>query len=64
MGKDICRLLAEDLQLREETRSILTDELAKNEESMLIRQILEFHRLKRYAEVRAALALLESALRK
>jgi hypothetical protein len=30
---------------------------------MLIRQILEIRRLKRYAEIRAALALLESALR-
>jgi predicted nucleotidyltransferase len=62
MGKDICRLLAEDLPLREETRSILTDELAKNEESLLIRQILEFHRFKRYAEVRGALALLKDEL--
>jgi predicted nucleotidyltransferase len=63
MGKDLCRLLADDLPLREETYHILADELAKNEESMLIRQILEFHRWKRYAEVRGALALLEDALR-
>ena len=64
MGRDICQLLAEDLPLHEETHRILADELAKREESMLIRQILESHRLKRYAEVRAALVLLESALRK
>lgn len=63
MGKDICQLVAEDLPLREETRRILADELARKEESMLIRQILESHRLKRYAEVRGALALLESALK-
>jgi predicted nucleotidyltransferase len=64
MGRDICQLLVEDVPLREETRRILGDELARREESMLIRQILEVHRLKRYAEVRAALALLESELRK
>ncbi|HEX3935761.1 MAG TPA: hypothetical protein VHW43_13845, partial [Puia sp.] len=64
MGKDICQLLAEDLQLREETRRILADELNRREESMLIRQIQESHRSKRYTQVRAALALLESALKK
>lgn len=63
IGKDICHLLATDLPLREETGRILTDELDRMEESMLIRQILESHRLKQYTEVRAALALLESALR-
>ena len=64
MGKDIFRLLMNDLPLREETHRILADELARNEESMLIRQILKFHRLKRYSEVRGALMLLESVLSK
>lgn len=63
MGRDICQLLAEDLPLREEIRRILADELDRREDSMLIRQILEIHRSKRYAEFRAALELLESALR-
>jgi len=63
MGKDLCQLLAGDLPLRDETHRILANELAGAEDSMLIRRILESHRLKRYAEVRAALTLLESALR-
>lgn len=62
MGRDIHRFLAEDLRLREEIRGILVDELFKREESILISQILETHRLRRYDEVRAALALLASAL--
>jgi predicted nucleotidyltransferase len=61
MGRDIHGFLAEDHPLRGEVRGILVDELFKREESKLIRQILETHRLK-YDEVRAALALLESAL--
>lgn len=63
MGKDISQVLTEDLTLLEEIRIILADELAKLEESMLIRQILESQRLKRYSEVRSALVLLENALR-
>jgi hypothetical protein len=64
MDKDICQLVAENLPHREETRCIRTDELARKEESMLIRQIQKSHRSKWYTEVRPALALLESPLKK
>jgi predicted nucleotidyltransferase len=62
MGRDIHRFLKDNHPLRGEIRGILADELVKREESNLIRQILETHRLK-YDEAQAALALLESALR-
>lgn len=62
MGRDIHHFLAEELPLQVEIRNIIVDELSKKEESILIRQTLETHRLKRYEEVRDALSLLESAL--
>jgi predicted nucleotidyltransferase len=63
IGRDIRHLLQRDIPLCEEIRSIVADELAKREESLLIRQILEIHRWKRYEDILDTLISLEKALK-
>ena len=64
MARDIRSLLADDLALREEVGRILLEEIDAKEESRLIRQILETHRLKKYEEVLRGLILMEGELKK
>jgi predicted nucleotidyltransferase len=64
MARDIRGHLADDLPLREEVGRILLEEIDAKEQSKLIRQILETHRLKKYEEVLRGLTLMEGELKK
>ncbi len=64
MARDVRALLADDPSLRVEVCRMLLEEIDQKEQSLLIQQILETHRLKKYEEVLKGLALMESELRK
>ena len=64
MGRDIRMLLAENEELLHELARIVDIEIGKVEDSLLISQILETHRSKKFEEVQRALDLLGHEIKK
>jgi len=64
MGRDVRVLLAGNEELIHELARIVDQEIGKAEDSLLIRQILETHRSKKFEEVHRALDLLGHEIEK
>jgi predicted nucleotidyltransferase len=63
MGRDIQILLKGNKDMLEEFAKIIEEEIGKGEDSLLINQILETHRSKKYEEVNQALGLIVHEIR-
>ncbi|MDO6433144.1 nucleotidyl transferase AbiEii/AbiGii toxin family protein [Flavitalea sp. BT771] len=64
MGRDINVILSDSVEILAECLQIIEEELTKNENSLLINQILEAHRSKKYEEVYTAFAKMAEELKK